>query len=140
MKFGDVIMEKTDYLALKKILNFHKYYHDYLQNEAWDMLKMSVDHAKICDSSELPEGIVGLHSMVTVSERSGKKQTFQLVLEPMEVNDDKKVSVRSILGAALIGRSVGDHVKLPNGSDQITIEQVEWIGTNDRMSYSTKNG
>ena len=87
MKFGDVIMEKTDYLALKKILNFHKYYHDYLQKDALDMLKERLDHAKIYDGSELPEGIVRLYSRITVAKKSGEKQSFQLVLEPDGVND-----------------------------------------------------
>ncbi|WP_067031243.1 GreA/GreB family elongation factor [Allomuricauda sp. CP2A] len=139
MKFGDVIMEKTDYLALKKILNFHKYYHDYLQKDALDMLKERLDHAKIYDGSELPEGIVRLYSRITVAKKSGEKQSFQLVLEPDGVNDDNKVSVRSILGAALIGRSEGDQVVLPNKSDQIAIEKVEWMVTKDSMSYSIKN-
>lgn len=139
MKFGDIIMEKTDYLALKKILNFHKYYHDYLQKDALDMLKERLDHAKICDGSELPGGVVRLYSRVTVAKKSGEKQSFQLVLEPDGVNDDNKVSVRSILGAALIGRSAGDQIVLPNKSDQIAIEKVEWMITKNSMSYSIKN-
>ncbi|MBO0323544.1 GreA/GreB family elongation factor [Muricauda sp. CAU 1633] len=137
MKFGDVIIEKTDYLALKKILNFHKYYHDDLQKDALDILKVSLDHAKICDTSEVPEGIVRLYSNVTVTI-SGKKQTFQLVLEDDHTNNDRKVSVRSILGAALIGLSVGDQVKVPDCMAPIVIEHVEWL-PKDTMRYSLKN-
>ena len=130
-------MEKTDYLALKKVLNFNKYYHDNIQNDALEILKVSLNHAKICDTSELPEDIVRLYSNVTVA-MSGKKQIFHLVLEPDGINDDGKVSVRSILGAALIGRSVGDQVQVPGNMDPIMIEHVEWL-PKEKMSYSLKD-
>ncbi|MFD2098837.1 GreA/GreB family elongation factor [Flagellimonas iocasae] len=139
MKFGDVIMEKMDYLALKKILNFHKHYHDYLQKEALDMLKVRLDSAKICDTSEIPEGTVRLYSNVSVVFGSGKKHRFQLVLEPDDENNGEKVSVRSILGAALVGRSVGDTISIPN-REPITIKQVEWMVPKNKISYSVKNG
>lgn len=138
MKFGEVTMEKTDYLALKKILNFRKHYHDYLQKDALDMLKERLEHAKICDGSELPEGIVRLYSKVTVAKKSGKKQTFQLVLEPESVNDPSKVSVRSILGAALIGSAVGDEIRIPNTDSRI-IEHVEWMGQKNNIGLSIKS-
>lgn len=136
MKFGDVIMEKTDYLALKKVLNFNRYYHDNLQNDALEILRVSLDHAKIYDTSKLPEDIVRLYCNVTVA-MSGMRQMFQLVLEPDGISANGKVSVRSMLGAALIGRSVGDQVQV-NGMDPIVIEHVEWLAK-DTMSCSLKN-
>lgn len=133
MKCGDVIMEKMDYLALKKILNFHKYYHDYLQKEALDMLKVRLENAKICDTSEIPEGTVRLYSNVSVVFHSGKKHRFQLVLEPDDEKNGEKVSVRSILGATLVGRSAGDKITVPS-KEPMTIEKVEWMAPKDKIS------
>ena len=131
-------MEKMDYLALKKILNFHKYYHDCLQREALDILKVRLENAKICDTSEIPGCIVRLYSKVSVVSDSGQKSKFQLVLEPDDENNGEKVSVRSILGAALVGCSVGDSIRIPN-MEPMLIERVEWMVPKDKISYSLKN-
>ena len=38
MKYGSLIMEKKDYLTLKRILNFHRFYEDYAHKDALEQL------------------------------------------------------------------------------------------------------
>lgn len=112
MKYGSLIMEKKDYLTLKRILNFHRYYEDYAHKDALEQLGERIDKALIEDELDMPDDVVRLNSKVTVEFGQGEKRVFQLV--PSTRGDLKKnmVSVVSTFGASLVGLAVGDNIQL----------------------------
>lgn len=111
MKYGSLIMEKKDYLTLKRILNFHRFYEDYAHKDALEQLGERIDGALVEDESDMPDDVVRLNSKVTVEFAPGAQQTFQLV--PSTRGDLKKgkVSVVSTFGASLVGLAVGDQIQ-----------------------------
>jgi transcription elongation factor GreA len=74
-----------------------------------------------------PEGVVGLGDTVTVKEGSSKPEMYMLV-GPAEANPKEgKISNESPLGKALLGRRVGDEVKVnaPGGSLSFRIVAID---------------
>jgi len=61
---------------------------------------------------EGPEGIVGLGSRVTVREGNGKPEMYLLVGAAEANPKEGRISNESPLGKALLGRRVGDDVKV----------------------------
>ncbi|MBR9855791.1 MAG: GreA/GreB family elongation factor [Algicola sp.] len=117
MKYGSLIMEKKDYVNLKRILNFHKHYEDYAHKDALEQLGERIDVALVEDEMDIPDDVVRLNSKVTVEFLNGARQTFQLV--PSTKGDFKTnvISVVSSLGASLVGQAVNDSVQLGVPSD-----------------------
>ena len=71
-------MEKKDYLTLKRILNFHRYYEDYAHKDALEQLGDRIDNALVEDEWDMPDDVVRLNSKVTVEFMKGSRQSFQL--------------------------------------------------------------
>ena len=74
-----------------------------------------------------PEGVVGLGDKVTVKEGNSKPESYMLV-GPAEANPkDGKISNESPLGKALLGRRVGDEVKVnaPGGSLSFRVVAID---------------
>ncbi|KAB5491533.1 MULTISPECIES: GreA/GreB family elongation factor [Flagellimonas] len=133
MKRNDLMMEKSDYVAIKKVLNFHKHYQDYAHKETLDALREQLENTTVCSASELPKGVVRLKSKVTVASKSGWWNTFQVMLHDDGDNKEGQISVKSTLGAALIGRSIGDVVLvgMPNSPLSLEIKEVKWAINED---------
>lgn len=134
-------MEKSDYVAIKKVLNFHRYYQDYAHKDTLDTLREQLENTMVCDEASLPEGVVRLGSEVTVASKSGWWNTFQLVLHAEDDNKEDRISVKSALGAALIGRSVGDIVLvgMPNSALSLEIKAVKWPTLEEKKLPLLKN-
>lgn len=141
MKRNNLIMEKSDYVAIKKVLNFHRYYQDYAHKDTLDTLREQLDNTMVCDEASMPEGVVRLRSEVTVASKSGWWNTFQLVLHADGDNKEDRISVKSTLGAALIGRSVGDIVLvgMPNNALSLEIKAVKWPTFEEKKLPLLKN-
>lgn len=133
MKRKDLMMEKSDYVAIKKVLNFHRHYQDYAHKETLDVLREQLESTMVCDVSNLPKGVVRLRSKVTVASKSGWWNTFQLMLHENSDDKEDQISVKSTLGAALIGRSIGDVVLvgMPNSPLSLEIKEVKWAVSED---------
>jgi transcription elongation factor GreA len=74
-----------------------------------------------------PEGVAGLGHKVTVREGNSKPEIYMLV-GPAEANPKEgKISHESPLGKALLGRRVGDEVKVnaPGGSLSFRIVAID---------------
>lgn len=127
-------MEKSDYVAIKKVLNFHRHYQDYAHKDTLDTLREQLGNTTVYDAESLPEGVVRLRSEVTVASKSGWWNTFQLVLHADEGKKEDQISVKSTLGAALIGRSIGDVVLvgMPNNALSLEIKAVKWPTSTDK--------
>nr|WP_297786375.1 GreA/GreB family elongation factor [uncultured Allomuricauda sp.] len=134
MKYGSLIMEKKDYLTLKRILNFHRFYEDYAHKDALEQLGERIDQALVEDEMDMPDDVVRLNSKVTVEFVHGARQTFQLVPSTRRDVDNNTISVASTLGASLVGLAVDDHIQLGFPSDVqsfkiIAVEQSHQLST-----------
>ncbi len=110
-------MEKKDYLTLKRILNFHRYYEDYAHKDALEQLGERIDRALVEDEWDMPDDVVRLNSKVTVEFMMGSRQSFQLVASTRNNLKKNMISVVSILGASLVGLAVDDQIQLGFPSD-----------------------
>ncbi len=128
MKYGGMILEKKEYVTLKRILNFHKHYKDCAHKDALERLKESIDDALVKDEEEVPNDVVRLYSWVTLSSGDGGSRIVRLA-PPSEENDHgKRISVISTLGANLIGLAAGDTLqieKIPSDIKSLKITKVE---------------
>lgn len=136
MKYGNLILEKRDYLKLKRILNFHRYYEDYVHKDALERLKERINKALIQDEDEVPDDIVRLNSKVTVLSKDMGSQNFYLVSPSEEDIKQGNVSVISTLGAKLIGLAVDDNIQIGVPSDFTTFKITKVERSND-LSSST---
>ncbi len=127
MKYGSLILEKKEYVALKRILNFHRHYEDPVHKEALERLKEGLQKALVIDEEETPGDVVRLYSAVTLSPGDGQSQTVQLVLPSEENKRTNKISVLSTLGAHLMGLAVSDTLQtgVPSNMQTLRIARVE---------------
>ncbi|WP_149304733.1 GreA/GreB family elongation factor [Pareuzebyella sediminis] len=140
MDHDNRVFEKRDYVALKRILNFHRHCEDFLQKDVFEILKEGLTQALVKNDEEMPSAIVRLNSKVTLTDEDGQTPTVQLVL-PSEKNRDKgKVSVISTLGANLIGFAVGHKVSIEVLPKHKILEIVQVSGPNHRRVPDTISG
>ena len=88
-------------------------------------LAFKLTSATIVQPEAIPEDIITMHSVFQIREYStGTRYTFSLVF-PGEANpEERRLSITSLLGATVIGHSVGDVVACKDGSRiiQVAIE------------------
>ncbi|MHA7832129.1 MAG: GreA/GreB family elongation factor [Flagellimonas sp.] len=134
MKYGSLIIEKKDYLTLKRILNFHRYYEDYAHKDALEQLGDRIDRALVQDETDIPDDVVRLNSKVTLEFMHGARQTLQLVPSTRRDLKENMISVVSTLGANLVGLAVSDKIQLGFPSD---IKSFRIIGVEQSHQVSS---
>ena len=85
-----------------------------------------INRARIIDASELPLDKVYILSTVKVKNLKSKKLIKYVLVSPEEANiEERKLSVSSPIGKALLGSKVGDivHANVPAG--EISLEVLE---------------
>lgn len=86
-----------------------------------------LENARVLDTSALASDTVGLLRKVEITNLgTGTKMTYTLV-NPHEANlKEGKISVKSPIGNALLGKAVGDvvEVKVPAGIVKLRIENI----------------
>ncbi len=126
MKYGSLILEKKEYVYLKRILNISGYAEDHETQKCLMALAEELKTAHIVDEEEMPYDIIRFNSKVKVVFESGLEKTMQLVI-PMDKDVSKnKISVLTPMGSALIGYSNSDVIEwnFPNGKQKIKIAEV----------------
>ncbi|WP_299109642.1 GreA/GreB family elongation factor [uncultured Winogradskyella sp.] len=126
MKYGSLIIEKKEYVYLKRILNISGYAEDHETQKCLMKLSDELKTAHIVDAKEVPLDIIRFNSKVTVVFENGIEKKVQLVI-PMDKDVTKnKISVLTPMGSALIGYSTDDVIEwdFPNGKQQIKITEV----------------
>jgi len=126
MKYGNLILEKKEYVFLKRLLNVSNYYKDQTTKDSLKKLSEELNNALIYDHDEMPDDVIRFNSVVTV--QSGTWQTeFQLVI-PTERNiSANKISILAPMGSAVMGYAIGDSVNwnFPNGVKELKIISVK---------------
>lgn len=127
MKYGSLILEKKEFVYLKRILNISGYAEDHETQRCLTKLSEELKTAHIIDDEEMPYDVIRFNSKVTVQFGNEVEKKVQLVI-PMDRNvKENKISVLTPLGSALIGYSKGDSIlwNFPNGTQHIHISEVE---------------
>jgi regulator of nucleoside diphosphate kinase len=82
--------------------------------------------AHILDEEEMPEDIVRLNTIVTVTSGNDWEKTIQIVQPSEKDVKNNKISILTPMGAALFGYSVDDIVQwdFPTGMKELKIIEV----------------
>lgn len=126
MKYGSLILEKKEYVYLKRILNISGYVGDLNTQKSLQELSEQFKTAHILDQSEMPEDVVRFNSKVTVVSDKGWKKTLQVVIPMDKDMKQNKISILTPMGSALFGYAKDDVVlwDFPAGKQQLKIADV----------------
>ena len=126
MKYGSLILEKKEYVYLKRILNISGYAEDHETQICLMALSEELKTAHIVDEKDVPDDVIRFNSKVTLVLESGIEKQLQVVI-PMEKDlKQNKISILTPMGSALIGYSKGDTIfwDFPSGKQHIKIVDV----------------
>ena len=87
-----------------------------------------LDFARVLDTSRLDSNTVGLLSEVKITNMTNNLQMTYTIVSPHEANlQEKKISIKSPIAQALIGKRVGDvvEVHVPVGVQKFRIDGVK---------------
>lgn len=127
MKHGSLVIEKKEYVLLKRLMNLSGYYKDKTLRTSVMKLVGEMESARICDESDMPEDVIRFNTTVTIVSEGGWHRKFKLVM-PMDSDvKNNKISILTPMGAAVIGYCEGDTLiwEFPSGEQKLTIEKVE---------------
>ncbi|MFD0799175.1 GreA/GreB family elongation factor [Maribacter chungangensis] len=126
MKYTNLIIEKKEYVILKRVLNISGYHQDITLRKAVGKLVKELESAKICDEVDMPADVVRFNSEVTIVSENGWHKKFQLVLPKSSDVKNNKISLLTPMGAAVMGYAEGDSLvwEFPSGEQNLTIEKV----------------
>jgi transcription elongation factor GreA len=118
---GD-LSENAEYHAAKDRQGF--------VNARLNQLKKRLSEMAMVDFSKIPHGKVGLGSTVTVLDTKKEEElTYNLVTSEEADAANGKISTTSPIGRALLGREVGDSVRVqsPGGVKELEILKLSTI-------------
>jgi len=126
MKYGSLILEKKEYVYIKRILNISGYSGDHEIQKSLTKFSEELKTAHILDEEEMPDDVVRLNSMVTVQSGNDWEKTLQIVQPSEKDMKTSKISILTPMGAALFGYSTEDSItwQFPNGVKELKIVEV----------------
>ena len=86
-----------------------------------------LNFARVLDTSRLDSGIVGLLSQVKITNMANNLQMTYTIVSPHEADlQEKKISIKSPIAQALIGKKAGDvvEVRVPAGVQKLRIDDI----------------
>ena len=90
-------------------------------------LQKILEHSRVIDPDALPKDRVSLLSVVEFTNLSTNKRMKFEIVSPHEMNlEAGKISLKSPIGAALMGKKVGEiaEAKVPSGTLRLRIENI----------------
>ena len=79
MKYGSLILEKKEYVYIKRILNISGYSGDHEIQKSLTKFAEELKTAHIIDEEEMPEDVVRFNSIITVKSGRDWEKTLQIV-------------------------------------------------------------
>ncbi|WP_282113566.1 GreA/GreB family elongation factor [Maribacter stanieri] len=127
MKYGNLVIEKKEYVVLKRLMNLSGYYKDDTLRKSVQKILGELETAIIRDESEMYEDVIRFNTTVTIISENGWHKKFKLVMPTDSDIKNDKISILTPMGAAVMGYSEGDSVvwEFPSGEQKLTIEKVE---------------
>ncbi|HBR54702.1 MAG TPA: transcription elongation factor GreAB [Flavobacteriaceae bacterium] len=135
MKYGSLIIEKKEYVYLKRILNISGYAEDFETQKSLQRLSTELKSAQIMNEDEMPEDVIRFNSKVMVYSENGWEKVIQLVAPADKDAKQNKISILTPMGAALYGYSEGDKIEwdFPSGKQIIKIVTVTQDATQKKI-------
>lgn len=127
MKYGSLVIEKKEYVLLKRFMNLSGYYKDDTLRTSVEKLVGELESASIYDETDMPKDVIRFNSTIIIASENGWLKRFKLVMpNDSDVKNDK-VSILTPMGAAVMGYAEGDPLVwvFPSGEQQLTIKKVE---------------
>ena len=87
-----------------------------------------LEHARVLDTKKLDSDTVGLLAKVDITNLANNRKMTYTVVSPHEANlSEGKISIKSPIAEALVGKKVGDtvEVKVPAGMLRLRIENIQ---------------
>ncbi|MBQ7180840.1 MAG: transcription elongation factor GreA [Bacteroidaceae bacterium] len=87
-----------------------------------------LEYARVLDTKRLDAETIGLLSKVRMTNMSNNTQMTYMIVSPHEANlQEKKISIKSPIAQALLGKKVGDvvEVHVPAGIQKLRIDKIE---------------
>lgn len=127
MKYGKLILEKKEYVMIKRLLNLTKDYKDSTQKVSLTKFVKEMESAEILDVDKMPDDVVRINTEITIATNDGWQYTFQVVLPAESNNSQKKISLLMPMGAAVLGYAKNDTISwtFPGGDKDIVILDVK---------------
>ncbi|WP_306014175.1 MULTISPECIES: GreA/GreB family elongation factor [unclassified Allomuricauda] len=127
MKYGSLLIEKREYVLLKRLLNLSGYHKDNAWRKSVKKLMDELEGAKILDEDKMPDDVIRFNSNVTIVSETGWHKKFKLVLPAKSDVRNNCISILTPMGAAVMGYANGDSIvwEFPSGSQRLTIEDIE---------------
>lgn len=119
-------LTKSDYEIILLSLKSNKWKMTCNQHDA-EELEAELKKAKVVEDDELPDDVVRLNSYVTIKDEKANKMMELMVVTPEKADiKQRKISIMSPLGVALIGYPKGEQVswQVPAGRKTFTILDV----------------
>ncbi|MEN6498266.1 MAG: nucleoside diphosphate kinase regulator [Thermoguttaceae bacterium] len=127
MKLQTVFITDSDRRRLGTMLNdIHLTFEDHSHLDA---LEAGLELAQVLDSEEIPEDVVTMNSTVEIFDLdSGEAETYTVVYPRDADIATDRISVLAPVGRALLGKRVGDviRVAVPSGQRRIRIEAIRF--------------
>jgi len=126
MKYGSLILEKKEYVYLKRILNISGYAEDFETQKSLQRFSEELKNAQIVDEPDIPADVIRFNSKIMVYSETGWEKVLQLVTPSEKDAQQGKISILTPMGAALFGYSEGDTIEwdFPSGKQQLKIVTV----------------
>lgn len=126
MKYGSLILEKKEYVYLKRILNISGYVGDFNTQKSLQELTEQIKSAHILDENDMPDDVVRFNSKVRVASDKNWEKTLQVVIPIERDVKQNKISILTPMGSALFGYAKDDIVlwDFPAGKQQLKIADV----------------
>jgi regulator of nucleoside diphosphate kinase len=126
MKYSSVILDKKEYEIIKSVID-PIFESANLMNSCISRLKEELKIARLIDDSteSFPEDVIRLNSIVDVGTPFGVMK-IQLVLPENSNSEQKRISILTPMGSALIGYAEKDKImwEFPNGIQEVEILKV----------------
>lgn len=135
MKYGSLIIEKKEYVYLKRILNISGYAEDFETQKSLQRFNDEIKNAQIVNEDEMPIDVIRFNSKMVVHSEKGWKKMIQLVTPSEKDSTKDKISILTPMGAALFGYSEGDTMEwdFPSGKQQLKIVEVSQDKNQDKI-------
>ena len=137
MKYGGLIIEKKEYVMLKKLMNLSGYHKDVTYKKSIMKLNNELKTATVRDEKDMPTDVVRFNSIVTITSEGGWQKDFQLVKPSDSDLKNNKLSILTPMGTAVIGYAKDDvfQWEFPSGEQSLTVSNVEQ--QNDYVDINT---
>ncbi len=124
MKNGKLVVEKNELKIISELVK-NIDVSENLMNQCIHKLKEELKTALVVEDKDFPTDVIRLNSVVDVETPFGVMKA-QLVLPNMSNSAQKKISLLTPMGSALLGYAEGDELmwNFPNGEKLIKILKV----------------